>query len=88
MNKEWVEEVDVDRVQEVKQRFLQLHDVLSIQDFICGWFHGAPYDQIRRGNVLDFVAYGFYSKQPKDLTLKVGAFRNNGRSNCRRFGFP
>lgn len=73
-NKEWVEEVDVDRVQEVKERFLQLHGVLSIQDFICGWFHGAPYDQIRRGNVLDFVAYGFYSKQPKDLTLKVGAF--------------
>lgn len=75
VNKEWVEEVDVDRVQEVKERFLQLHGVLSIQDFICGWFHGAPYDQIRRGNVLDFVAYGFYSKQPKDLTLKVGTIQ-------------
>ena len=73
MNQEWVEEVDVDRVQEVKERFLQLHGVLSIQDFICGWFHGAPYDQIHRGNVLDFVAYGFYSKQPKDLSPKVGA---------------
>ena len=71
MNKEWVEEVDVDRVQEVKKRFLQLHGVLSIQDFICGWFHGAPYDQIQRGNVLDFVAYGFYSKQPQDLSPKV-----------------
>ena len=71
VNKEWVEEVDVDRVQEVKERFLQLHGVLSIQDFICGWFHGAPYDQIHRGNVLDFVAYGFYSKQPQDLSPKV-----------------
>lgn len=73
VNREWVDEVDVDRVQEVKKRFLRLHGVLSIQDFICGWFHGAPYDQIHRGNVLDFVAYGFYSKQPRDLSPKVGA---------------
>ncbi|KAL3146801.1 hypothetical protein ABBQ38_014780 [Trebouxia sp. C0009 RCD-2024] len=73
VNREWVDEVDVDRVQEVKKRFLRLHGVLSIQDFICGWFHGAPYDQIHRGNVLDFVAYGFYSKQPRDLSPKTQA---------------
>ena len=71
MNEEWIEEVDVDRVQEVKERFLELHGVLSIHDFITGWFHGAPYDQIHRGNVLDFVAYGFYSKRPQDLSPKV-----------------
>lgn len=66
-----MEEVDVDRVQEVKKRFLELHGVLSIHDFITGWFHGAPYEQIYRGNVLDFVAYGFYSKRPQDLSPKV-----------------
>ena len=63
--------MDEDRVQQIKERFLELHGVLSIQDFICGWFHGAPYDQIYRGNVLDFVAYGFYSKLPSDLSPKV-----------------
>ena len=61
----------MDRVQEVKKRFLELHGVLSIHDFITGWFHGAPYEQIHRGNVLDFVAYGFYSKRPQDLSPKV-----------------
>ena len=61
----------MDRVQEVKERFLELHGVLSIHDFITGWFHGAPYEQIHRGNVLDFVAYGFYSKRPQDLSPKV-----------------
>lgn len=71
VNEEWVEKIDVDRVQEVKERFLELHGVLSIHDFITGWFHGAPYEQIHRGNVLDFVAYGFYSKRPQDLSPKV-----------------
>ncbi|DBA73278.1 hypothetical protein WJX77_005167 [Trebouxia sp. C0004] len=73
VNEEWIEEIDVDRVQEVKARFLELHGVLSIQDFITGWFHGAPYEHIHRGNVLDFVAYGFYSKRPQDLSPKTQA---------------
>ena len=58
-------------MQQIKERFLELHGVLSIKDFITGWFHGAPYDSIYRDNVLDFVAYGFYSKQPSELSPKV-----------------
>ncbi len=81
MNEEWIEEVDVDRVQEVKERFLELHGVLSIHDFITGWFHGAPYEQIHRGNVLDFVAYGFYSKRPQDLSPKVCMDRERPSAN-------
>ncbi len=81
MNEEWIEEIDVDRVQEVKERFLELHGVLSIHDFITGWFHGAPYEQIHRGNVLDFVAYGFYSKRPQDLSPKVRMDREHPSAN-------
>ena len=71
VNSRWTEDIDVDRVQQVKERFLELPGVLSIQDFLSGWFHGAPFESIRRGNVLDFVAYGFYSQNFADLTPRV-----------------
>jgi len=41
-------------------RFLELAPVMCIRDFMSGWFRGAPFSEIRRGNVEDFVAYGFY----------------------------
>jgi hypothetical protein len=28
----------------VKERFLRLHGVINFQDFISGWFHGAPFE--------------------------------------------
>lgn len=71
VNSRWVEDIDIDRVQQVKERFLQLPGVLSIQDFLSGWFHGAPFEAIRRDNVLDFVAYGFYSQTYDELTERV-----------------
>ena len=71
VNSRWTENIDVDRVQQVKERFLELPGVLSIQDFLSGWFHGAPFDSICRENVLDFVAYGFYSQNYADLTPRV-----------------
>lgn len=82
VNQEWVEQIDEDRVQQIKDRFLELHEVLSIQDFISGWFHGVQYETICRGNVLDFVAYGFYSKQPSDLTPKVGSQKVCSQHGC------
>lgn len=71
VNSRWTENIDVDRVQQVKERFLELPGVLSIQDFLSGWFHGAPFESIRRDNVLDFVAYGFYSQNYHELTERV-----------------
>ena len=41
-------------------RFLELAPVMCIREFMSGWFRGAPFEAIRRGNVEDFVAYGFF----------------------------
>jgi hypothetical protein len=49
-------------------RFLELAPVMCIRDFMCGWFRGAPFEAIRRGNVEDFVAYGFYQSTWEDLS--------------------
>jgi len=62
---------DYDRVQETKSRFLQLQEVLCIRDFLSGWFHGAAFDHIRRGNLEAFVAYAFYCQQYQDLSDQV-----------------
>lgn len=36
---------------------------IPLQEFVEGWFHGAALDDIKRGNMLEFLAYGiFYSK--------------------------
>lgn len=59
------------RVAEVKRRFLQLNRCMCIEDFLRGWFHGAPYETIRRGNVEDFVAYGFYCRTMDTLPPRV-----------------
>ncbi len=42
--------------------------------FSCsGWFHGAPLEAIRRGNVEDFMAYGFHGRAPADLLPQAGS---------------
>jgi len=38
-----------------------------VDDFFSGWFHGAPADSIRRGNITAFIAYGFHCKRPGEL---------------------
>ena len=67
--------VDVDfeaeRVAEIMRRFLTLSRCMSIEKFLSGWFHGAPYADIRRGNVVDFVAYGFYCRTEDELPPAV-----------------
>ncbi|BDA49445.1 hypothetical protein COCOBI_14-0620 [Coccomyxa sp. Obi] len=71
-------EYDVERVAEVKRRFLQLKGCMSIEDFFSGWFHGVPAEEVRRGNVEDFVAYGFYFRRlealPPQLQRAVAEF--------------
>ena len=65
-------EFEVQRVAEIMRRFLGLSRCISIRDFFSGWFHGAPYEAIHRGNVKDFVAYGFYCKTTEQLPPAVG----------------
>ncbi|CAL8465236.1 g4771 [Coccomyxa elongata] len=61
------------RVAEVKRRFLQLNGCMCIEEFLRGWFHGVPYESIRRGNVEDFVAYGFYCRTMDTLPPRLQA---------------
>ena len=53
-------------------RFLSLGSYFAIQDFLSGWFHGAPFDQIHRENCVAFVAYAFYKRNYGDLPARVG----------------
>ena len=53
-------------------RFLSLGSYFAIQDFLSGWFHGAPFHQIHRENCVAFVAYAFYNHDYGDLPARVG----------------
>ncbi len=64
-------EYDVERVAEVKRRFLKLKGCMSIEEFFSGWFYGVPAKEVRRGNVEDFVAYGFYFRRLEALPPQV-----------------
>lgn len=63
--------LDYKLVHRALERFLTLSDVMSIQQFLSGWFHNVPYELVKRGNVEDFVAYGFYCRTMDQLPLKV-----------------
>ena len=62
---------DEQRAALIKQRFLTLSAFMSIEDFLSGWFMGQPHEIICRGNVEDFVAYGFYCQRMEQLPAKV-----------------
>lgn len=71
VNSRWPEDLDEDKLKLVQKRFLALPDVLSMQDFLSGWFHGAPFETIRRDNVLEYLAYVFHDGVYKDLSAEV-----------------
>ncbi len=69
----------------LQRRLLDLADAgLTAEDYFSGWFRGAPYEAIRRGNVQDFVAYGFHARPWADITPQVPALplRVYGRATC------
>lgn len=53
------------------RRLLEMEQPWTLQDFFSGWFRGAPHESIRRGNVLEFTAYGFYAAKFDDLPTDV-----------------
>jgi pimeloyl-ACP methyl ester carboxylesterase len=59
---------DSTRVAVAMERFLNLHQVFQLDEFLTGWFLGAPIESIYRGNVEEFVAYGFFCQKLEDLT--------------------
>ena len=49
------------------ERFLNLHSVFHLDEFLTGWFLGTPAAQIPRENVQEFVAYGFFCHAMENL---------------------
>ena len=47
--------------------YLLSHDV-PLQEFVEGWFHGASLSNIKRGNMIEFLAYGIFYTQYLALT--------------------
>ena len=66
--------LDRERVELIKRRFLTLASCMPMDDFLSGWFMGAPAESVLRGNVEDFVAYGFYCRKLEELKPEVPSF--------------
>lgn len=64
--------MDMDRIELIKERFLTLASCMPIEKFLSGWFLGAPSESVLRGNVEDFIAYGFYCRRLDQLSQQVG----------------
>ena len=43
--------LDKPAIMRARERFLELESVFTLEQFLCGWFFGAPFSSIRRGNV-------------------------------------
>ena len=56
------------RMREAMDNFKSLKHVLDIEEFLQGWFMGTPSNEIYRDNMVEFIAYGFYSKSPSQLS--------------------
>jgi len=78
--------LDRDRVELIKARFLTLASCMPMEDFLSGWFMGAPAESVLRGNVEDFVAYGFYCSRMQELDPEVGALTLEHRFERRAGG--
>ena len=63
--------LDKSAVLRARERFLKLATVFTLEQFLCGWFFGAPFSSLRRGNVEELIAYGFYTRRWKELTPEV-----------------
>ena len=63
-------------IPQLQERLLGLADAgLTADEYFCGWFRGAPPEAIRRGNVEDFVAYGFHCRPLQDLSQEARPLR-------------
>ena len=50
---------------------MRAEEDMVLQEFLSGWFLGAPFESIRRGNALAFAAYAFYGRSLQQLPLQV-----------------
>ena len=42
----------------------------AICDFLSGWCQGAPIEDIRQGNIVEFLAWAMYASRPSELSDK------------------
>lgn len=40
----------------------------DLSNFLTGWFHGTPASELRRDNVVMFLAWAMYAKEVEDLS--------------------
>ena len=71
---------DID-ARRIMSRFLTLTNVFSIDDFVRGWFFGAPKDSIMRGNVDQLVAYAIFNTPYAQLGQEVSVYCHLHRTN-------
>ena len=48
-------------------------DGAAVRDFFSGWFYGAPFERIRRDNVVEYLAWALWSRFPHGLTERERA---------------
>ena len=79
--------LDLERVELIKRRFLTLASCMPMDKFLSGWFRGASPDKVLKGNVADFIAYGFYCRTLEQLTPEVRCLPVPARHSfsCKRF---
>ena len=65
--------LDKPAIMTARERFLKLESVFTLEQFLCGWFFGAPFSSIKRGNVEELIAYGFYTTRLQELSEEVRA---------------
>ncbi|KAL6784986.1 hypothetical protein ACKKBG_A01950 [Auxenochlorella protothecoides x Auxenochlorella symbiontica] len=78
LGRPWPLTIDPDHLERTLERFLTLADVFPFEEYLTGWFFGAPLESICRENVLDYVLYGLMYKtkestSPEELA-RVDAF--------------
>eukprot|EP00879_Flechtneria_rotunda_P025127 GHRR01026686.1.p1 GENE.GHRR01026686.1~~GHRR01026686.1.p1 ORF type:complete len:484 (+),score=129.44 GHRR01026686.1:291-1742(+) len=59
-----------------------LREYADIKHFLSIWFHGAPYEDIKRENVADLIAYAFWYKTPDDIAAEGRAHELQQMVRC------
>ena len=55
----------------ILHRLLACHELLPLKEFLSGWFQGAAWEDIKRENAREFLAYGFFTSPLEALPAEV-----------------
>eukprot|EP00158_Paraphelidium_tribonemae_P003587 Partr_v1_DN26241_c0_g1_i1_m48694 putative NA len=53
--------------------YLCANNVANPKEYFSGWFHHAPYEQIKRGDISRFLAWAFYGERVENLNAEDAA---------------